>query len=730
MNEPRPSAGWHRVAGLKPRLRAHGRIHRHHYRGELWYVLEDAASGRHHRFTPAANAFIGQMDGERTVQQIVDALRLEFGDGAPGQEEVIALLASLHRADLLQTDVAPDLDELAARRGLFRRMRLKQYLGNPLSLKIPLLDPDRLLEALLPWLRPLFSPWGALLWAATVATGIVLAAMRWPALTHDLADRVLALENLVVIWFVFPVVKALHELGHGLAVKRQGGQVREMGVMLLVLVPVPYVDASAAAAVRSRATRMGIGFAGVAVEFLLAALAMVVWDLVEAGPVRAVCFNVMLIGGVSTVLFNLNPLMRYDAYYILSDFLEIPNLGQRSTAYLGHLVNRFVFRRRELASPAGGRGERFWLAGYAIASFFYRMAVAIGIVLFIAGQYFFVGVVLAAWAAVNMLVLPSARALSRALARGQPEPARRRAGLVLASAALVLALFVGFVPVPQWTRTEGVVWAPEQARIRTANHCFVRAVLVRQDQWVKAGEPLIECEDPELVAKGRELEGRLDELMAGSIAYFSTNRMHADLVKEEMAHAEAQLREVRKRVADLVLRSPGEGRFVMAAIDNAPGRYVARGDTLAYVLDASPVQVRVVVAQGQVDLVRSSVRSAEVLPADRLFDPVPARLLREIPAATDELPSAALSVDSGGTIGTDPRRRDRQENRPGDGTRDAKGDARALKALFLFDLELPAGVPVAGVGQRMHVRFDHPPAPIADQAYRALRRLLLSRFNV
>ncbi|MBL8486359.1 MAG: peptidase M50 [Rhodocyclaceae bacterium] len=727
MNAPRAAAGWHRVAGLRPRLRAHGQVRRHSYRGEPWYVLEDAASGRHHRFTPAAHALVSRMDGGRTVQEIFDAVGAELGDEAPGQEEVIALLASLHRADLLQTDAAPDLGELAARRGLFRRLRLRQYLGNPLSVKLPLWDPDPFLSALVPRLRPLLSPWGAALWLLVVATGATLAAMRWQALTHGLADRVLALENLLLIALVYPAVKFLHELGHGIAVKRQGGQVREMGLMFLVLVPVPYVDASAAAAVRSRGARMGIGLAGVAAEFLLAALAMIVWDLAEAGAVRAVCFNVMLIGGVSAVLFNLNPLLRYDAYYVLSDFLEIPNLGQRANAYLGHLANRLVLRRRDLPPPAGTGAERFWLAAYAVGAFLYRIAVAVGIVLFIAGQYFFVGVLLAVWAAINMLVLPVGKALARILGRGQPAPARRRAALVLGVGAAVLLAVAFLVPVPQWTRTEGIVWAPEQARVRSANDCFVSAVLVRRDQWVRTGDPLVQCEDPELVAKARELEGRLEELAAGRIAYFASNRMHADMVREEMEHAEARLREIRQRVDGLMLRSPADGRFVMADPESAPGRHVGRGDTLAYVLDASPVRVRVVVHQAQVDLVRSAVRAVEVLPSDRLFEPSAARVLREIPAATDELPSAALAVESGGSVGTDPRRRrDRQEDRPA-GT---GGEARALQTLFLFDLELPPGVPAAGIGQRMHVRFEHPWTPVAVQAYRALRRLFLARFNV
>ena len=145
MTESLFSASWYRVEALKPRLRSHGRIHRHDYRGQLWYVLQDSSSGRHHRLNPAAHTFVGLMDGERTVGQIWHAVTTRLGDDAPTQPQVIELLALLHAADLLQCDVTPNTLEMFRRFQRQQRSRWTRGLMNPMSLRIPLLDPNRFL---------------------------------------------------------------------------------------------------------------------------------------------------------------------------------------------------------------------------------------------------------------------------------------------------------------------------------------------------------------------------------------------------------------------------------------------------------------------------------------------------------------------------------------------------------------------------------------------------------
>ena len=221
---------WYRVAGLKPWLRSHAEIHRQRFRGHVWYILEDHASGRFHRFSPAAHLIISMMDGTRTVQEIWETAGDRLGDDLPTQDEVVQLLGQLHRADVLHSDVPPDVAELSQRSDKQRRTKLLQSIRNPIAVRLPLLDPDRFLNASFPVIRAAFGPLGFVTWAILCFVAAVAATVHWSELTENISDRVLATENLLAIVLVYPFIKGLHELGHGYAVKKWGGEVHEMEI--------------------------------------------------------------------------------------------------------------------------------------------------------------------------------------------------------------------------------------------------------------------------------------------------------------------------------------------------------------------------------------------------------------------------------------------------------------------------------------------------------------------
>jgi putative peptide zinc metalloprotease protein len=715
MSQSLYSSSWYRVAEIRPRLRNHAQIHRHIYRDGVWYVLQNHSTGKFHRFTPVANLVIGLMDGRRTLREIWDIACTRLGDEVPTQDEVIKLLSDLHRADVLQSDAPPDLHELQQRRKKHVSMRWKQYVGNPLSLRIPLFDPDRLLDRLLPFVKPLVSRYGALAWLAVMGWAMTLVAMHWSELSGDVVDRVFSFQNLLLIWFVFPLIKLLHELGHAIATKVDGGEVHEMGVMLLVLMPIPYVDASSATAFRDKRSRMLVGAAGMLVELFIAALAMFAWVNLEPGTERAIAYNVIIVAGVSTLLFNANPLLRYDGYYILSDWLEIPNLGQRSNEYLGYLVNRYLFGLEGGNSPVAASGERRWFIFYSIGSFIYRMFMMVSISLLVASQFFFIGIVLAVWAFATMLVIPAAKKLQYLFTSPRLDANRQRALVSSGLIAAFVAVLVGWLPAPYSTRAEGVIWAPEEAQLRSTVDGFITRVLAKPGQRVSRGDVLIECEDSELEMRTRVLQAQLDELEAKYNASIISRRVQADVINEQKVHLVAALELAHRKQADLQLRSPADGIFVMADVQNAPGKFTQRGDVLGYVTNSAATGVRVVVAQAEENLVSKLTRKVEIRPAGGIGNPIQAQIKREVPAATDELPSMTLSLQGGGKIGVDPGK---------------SGEAKALEKLFVLDLDLAAGAPPSYIGGRVYVRFEHQPEPLAGQWYRDVRRIFLKRFNV
>jgi putative peptide zinc metalloprotease protein len=709
------SPSWYRVAGLKPRIRAHAVIHRHAYRGQVWFILQDQAAGRSHRFTPAAHHFLGLMDGNRTVQEIWDAAGKQLGDAAPTQEDVIRLLGQLHAADALLCDVPPDSQEVFRRHQRHTRMEWKRRLWTPLALRFPLWDPDRFLERTMPYAGWLFGWIGALLWLAVVGTGTVLTATHWNELTEDVVDRLLAPSNLVLLWLVYPLVKALHELGHAYVTKKFGGEVHEIGIMLLVLTPVPYVDATAAWGFRDKYQRMLVGAAGIAVELFLGSIALFVWLSVEPGAVRAIAYNVMLISGISTLLFNGNPLLRFDGYYVFADAIEIPNLGTRANRYLGYLFQRYALAVKDADSPAETPGERVWMVVYGIAAFLYRTFIMFVIIVFIAGKFFIVGVLLALWALATQVFTPVGKSLSF-LAKN-PTLRRQRGYAVGKSAAIAFGvlLLVFVMPVPSWTRAEGVIWVPEEAQVRAGTEGFVERLLASADSKVVRGQPLIEAQDPFLRARVRVLEAQVKELAAQYDAFIQVDRVQAMIVREELASVTANLERARERERELTLKSGASGRFIVPQASDLPGRFLAKGTLVAYVVEPKELTARVAVAQDYIDLVRSRTRSVEVMLADWGAPPIPAEIRREVPGASRQLPSPALGTMGGGEFAVDPR--------------DNQG-VTAIGRVFQVELVLPPDVRSSYLGSRVYVRFNHGFEPLGVQVYRALRRLFLRQFNV
>src|ERR1700676_4779737 len=219
---------WYRVAGLRPRIASHVTVARHRYGSQAWYALADPVSGRVHRLTPAAYLFAARLDGQRTVDAVWQEMVAEMDTEAPGQETVVNLLMQLHGAVLLAGDIPPDAAELLSRRDRLRRSIWIRNLRSPLSMQIPLIDPDRFLTRTMPLIRPLFSWFGLLAWLVLMTMALLTVGQNWAELTDNILDRVMAGEGLLTLALCYPVIKILHELGHGYAAKRFGCEVREM----------------------------------------------------------------------------------------------------------------------------------------------------------------------------------------------------------------------------------------------------------------------------------------------------------------------------------------------------------------------------------------------------------------------------------------------------------------------------------------------------------------------
>lgn len=705
---------WYRVAELHPRLAGHARIQRQVFRGQVGYVLQNRITGRFYRVSESAHYFAGLMDGARTVQELCDATNAALGEDTLSQDHVIELLGKLYSAEALQTDASFDSAELFERRVQHQRAQWLSRIKNPLAIRLPLFDPDKLLERLLPLGRFLFSRFGAWIWLLMVSLGLLLAVTHWTEISRDTTIELLSPQNLFLLGLCYPFIKALHELGHGLATRVWGGEVHETGIILMALIPLPYVDASTASAFPEKRRRMLVGAAGIMVEVFLAVLALLLWLNTEPGLIHSLAYNTMLIGGVSTLLFNGNPLLRFDGYYVLSDAIGMPNLATRSNRYLGYLIQRYLFGIGNLTSPATAPDERRWLASYGILAYLYRLVILVAIILFVAETYPIVGMMIAFWATVTQLVMPIVKHAKFILTA--PRLERRRIRAISTSSALLLfaTVFLFAVPVPLSTMAEGVVVPPDHSELRAGSDGVITRLVAKPDAQVAEGELLIETEDPFLQVRLQIMEARLRELTTRlSTLRIGREQVKADMLEDEIKLLQAELDRTREQADSLLIRSPAAGIFLLEQPGDMPGRFVSQGDRLGYVADLEHPTVRVAIAQADIGVVRTSTKTVSVRLAERIDVPIPASIDHQIPAAVDRLPSPVLGPLGGGPFAVDPQ--------------DPDG-VRTTESVFEVELTLP--VAVSRLGERVYVRFDHGSEPLAWQWYRRIRQLFLKRFNV
>ncbi len=732
MDESLFSPHWYRIANLHPQLRPHVSVRRQTLRGQRWYVLHNEAGRRFHRVNERAYELIGRLDGQRSVGELWSVLIKLHGERAPSQNEVIRILGQLTEAGLVQAEVTPDVRTLAARRVQGQRRQQRARL-NPLSFRLPLFDPTALLERCDGLARMMFAPLMGWLWLALVLLAGALAWLHAGELAQQGSVMADTPRSLLWVWVVYPVMKALHELGHGLALKRFDCESHEVGVSFMLLMPLPYIDATSSNRLAQRWRRALVSAAGVMVELGLAALATLVWVNVEDSWVRDLAFAVMALGGLSTLLFNGNPLMRYDGYFVLTDVLDLPNLAGRSGEYWQTLLRR-VLRRLVLAPRAGSAADKkaeadagdedaggaldgdgfertAWML-YSPLSWIYRLLLVGALVLWLAEHSALLGVALAVWMSLSLVIEPLIKGWSAV--SSDPELGRERGKTLAVSAALVLGVvaLVGWVPWPSAVLTQGVVWPTEQAQVRALSDGEVAEVLVRDGETVRAGQALLRLHSPALERRRDAALARVQLAQAQRAAAFMSNPLDAGNAQEALQRDQAALEQAQAEVDHLVLRAGRNGVFVLPQPQDWVRRQVLQGAVIGYVIDAGDVQVRAVLDEHDVGAVRERLRAVSVRLDENPAQRIEARVVREAPGASQQLPSAALAERNGGPVAIDPQDAQMQ---------------RTLGPIYIVDVAL-AQTQLPRLSGRAHVRFELAPQTLWQRLSWRLRQVLLRHF--
>jgi len=510
-----------RRKAVRLRVRPDLQISEQRYEGKVFHVVKDPVCLRYYRFSRQEYHVFERFDGKHTMEDVRKDFESEFKPHRLEFADLESFARQLVTAGLVQHETGGAGKHLYQRRAKQRRLKRLATISNVMYWKIPVFDPDRLLTWMYGYLWWIFTPW---FFAASVT--LMLAAV-FQVLVHfqTFHDKIpryqefFAINTVLYMWLSLGVVKIIHEFGHGLSCKAFKGESHEMGFLLMCFSPAMYCNVTDAWTVADKWKRIIISFAGIYVELVIAALATFVWWYTpHLVTVNNIAMAVMVLCSVSTVFFNANPLMRFDGYYMLADWIEIPNLRDRANRYLTNLFLSTCLGIEVPAEQYMAPGRRALFVIYAIASYVYRWVVTFSIIFFLADflgpQLKILSQMLAAFSLGTMFIWPTYRMVKNINQRGRLPDMKTQRVAVTAAVALGLLAVACLVPLPvSRVREVGLVTVDpgHSDPVVLAEPATLTSLHVQEGQVVKQGQLLARFSSRELVEELALAESRRDE---------------------------------------------------------------------------------------------------------------------------------------------------------------------------------------------------------------------------
>jgi putative peptide zinc metalloprotease protein len=535
------------------------------------WAVKDPVTLEYHRFEAFQYAVLQRLDGQRTLAQLYDELQQLYPSQHWTMPDLQKLVTDLHRKGLVTSVRAGQAETYRQRRWERLKQRLKRLPSQLLFTKFPGWNAYRTLDAMLPWTRWMYHPVMVGLFACLMLAGWGLILVQFQEFRRKLPEfqQFFGWTNLTYLWGTLAVTKLWHEFGHGLTCHYFGRRCHEMGVMLLLFTPTMYCDASDSWMLRNRWQRIAIGGGGMWFEQILAAIATFVWWYTQPGLINNLALNVVFVSAMSTVVFNLNPLMRYDGYYMLSDYLEIPNLRQKADRLLDRKLAHWFCGREQPADPMLPQHHETAFVAYSLGSTAYGWFISGSILMFLYSwlkpyELQSLGVSLAIISATGVIMTMGLRAwrLTRA-----PKVGSTHWGRVMLAWGLLLiaAVAVLWMPIP-WYIEAAVIIEPQGA-IQVFNTApgEIQEIYVQPGAWVEAGQAVVQLQNPELEDQTVQLEAEL----AAQTAVVAAARARSESVDlanalERQQGLKARLQELRDQEAMLTIHAPLAGRVVPA----------------------------------------------------------------------------------------------------------------------------------------------------------------------
>ena len=655
---------------LKVKLRPDLIVQPQFYEGMTHYVIKDPIALKYFRFKVEEYFLLQQFDGKQTLQDVKRAFERKYRPQTITVDDLLRFASQLHEAGIALIDSPDQAQALVRRHKKNQWKKIGQFFANILYIKIPVVDPEKMLSGMYPYFRWIFTTWFIAFSVGMMGAALILVASQYQTFSSRLPDfqSFFNWHTIFYFWCSLAVIKIIHEFGHGLTAKHFGGEVHEMGMLFLVLTPALYCDVTDSWLLPSKWKRIWISAAGIYVECFLASIATFVWWNTEQGLWNSLSMATMFICSVNTIMFNANPLLRYDGYYVMSDYLEIPNLRTKSTQFFSYLFQEYVLGLEVPVQSYMPRSRRSLFVIYAIASYLYRWVVTFSILYFLSQwlrpyKLQSLSYMIAGASLVPLLGMPIYQGIKFVRQPGRMRKVKKvRAA---AFAAVTVALVTGVLLIPTPLRVQGtlVLTPAKPAEIYAAVPGRLVTLAVRDGDVVKQGAILATLSNPEKMLELEQLQEQQASSYTKAIWFGTSSDQDSRGQKKKFLQMQEQLEEpiskISEQIAQLTLTAPRDGQVIGAPHPSTIGQYLKPGKPFMEIGDPKKLEAHLILDQSDVDLINARDSNNKATAWIKIYGTSETTFRSYVSETAqrnqDEIPDS-LTNDNGGEIATKPEK--------------------------------------------------------------------------
>lgn len=675
-------------------------------------VIEDPVKSKFYRVGEAEYHFLNALDGKRTIGQSLKLLASHRIEITPA--DAFQICSWLGNNDLVQTGNSSNVERFLKSNAAKKKQKISKFC-NPFFLKVPLVNPDRFLNSLVGTFGFVFSKTGLVIWLLVVGFAMHLAVENWDRLS---AASMGIFSGYRWLWMAIAWIglKLIHEMGHGLCCRKYGGYAKESGVVFMCLMPLAYIDVTSSWRFEKKSHRIFVSLAGMFVEIFVAAVAIILWMNLENGILSDLCYNIALMASLTTILFNANPLMRFDGYFVLSDLVGVPNLYTRGQKSLSAALAGCFFEKPEKQLRESGSKESFILA-YGIGAFFWRILICVGLAILASSLFYGAGLLIAALGVVLWVSKPILKLVST-IKNNHEKIIWRRAAVSLSVILVLTGWATWYLFAPAMIHSPGYVEYTDMEVIRAESSGFLKNIYVQSGDSVKKGDLLFELNNEELQLKLDSLSMDLKQSKIKA-QNFRRERLYSEAESElqKLRQLEGELKELEQQLSKLSIRANMDGELVRRGLSELKGTYIREGDEIAVVGNSSKKEIRVSVEQSDaVGLAQNAIMTRVRFTGQGSFE---APLINTDPQATRNPIHPSLTSPYGGPLVVQQA-----------SSEDAKEKYELMRPHFKATIDLSEKDSLSiTAGRRATISFRSPEKLLGQQVYEVCRDWLKAKYD-